>query len=109
MSKRGRPAKLTAEQREELRAIVAANRTATLEEVSEELQRRTGVTAHVQTLVAALEEAGWSRVLYGSGLEIKPAQTSAFLTLKKEPRPFGGTTRHDDQRRRSPSHRCADR
>jgi hypothetical protein len=36
---------LTAEQRAELSAIVAANRTAKLGEVSQQLQRRTGVTA----------------------------------------------------------------
>jgi predicted Zn-ribbon and HTH transcriptional regulator len=77
MSKRGRAPKLTAEQREELSAIVAAHRTATLEEIGQEWRRRTGITAHGQTLVAALEAAGWSRVRDGSGLEIKPADGQA--------------------------------
>ena len=75
MSKRGRPLKLGAEQRRELSAIVEADRTATLEEIGQELQRRTGVKAHGQTLVAALQDAGWSRLRDGSGLEIKPADS----------------------------------
>lgn len=71
MSKRGRPRKLSAEHHQTLAAIVDGNRTATVEEIQVELERRTGVKVHEQTLILALTEAGWFRVRDGSTVEIK--------------------------------------
>lgn len=78
MPKRGRPEKLNAEHRATLSAIVEADRTATLEEIAEELCRRTGVQAHPQTLLAALREAGWERSRDGSTIRVE--QTDAEAT-----------------------------
>jgi transposase len=74
MSKRGRPPKLKAEHRQELSAIAEANRTATLEEIQLELERRTGLRAHEQTLISALQDAGWFRVRDGSTVRVERSE-----------------------------------
>jgi len=74
MSKSRRPPKLKAEHRQELSAIVEANRTATLEEIQLELERRTGLRAHEQTLISALQAAGWTRVRDGSTVQVERSE-----------------------------------
>jgi transposase len=50
MTKRGRPSKLTEAVRTELLAIVEANPTFRWEELRIELDRRTGIELHTQTI-----------------------------------------------------------
>ena len=57
MRRRGRPCRLTEEHHEYLKSIVADNPTITLEELRKELQRGTGLEAHVQTIKKSLEAA----------------------------------------------------
>lgn len=76
MAKRGRPAKLDAHHREVLSAIVGANPTATLEEISQEFVRRTGMKVSRHTLMKALEEAGWERSRDGSAVRVEVAEAS---------------------------------
>lgn len=76
MSQRGRPAKLHANHRAELAAIVESNPTATLEEIGQEFTRRTGVKAHRQTLVKALQEAGWEHSRDGSAVHVEASKAS---------------------------------
>ena len=61
MRRRGRPCRLTEEHQEHLKSIVADNPTITLEELRSELQRRTGLEAHAQTIKKSLEAAGIKR------------------------------------------------
>ena len=61
MRRRGRPCRLTEEHHEYLKSIVADNPTITLEELRSELQRRTGLEAHAQTIKKSLEAAGIKR------------------------------------------------
>ena len=61
MRRRGRPCRLTAEHQEHLKSIVADNPTITLEDLRSELQRRTGLEAHVQTIKKWLDAAGIKR------------------------------------------------
>lgn len=70
MPRRGRPSKLTEAHRMELKGIVAANPTATLAALQSELQRRTGVNAHAQTIQKALQEAGIERLRGGEGVRV---------------------------------------
>jgi len=57
MPQRGRPPKFNAEHRATFSAIVEVNRISTLKEIREQLEPRTGVRAHSQTLLVALREA----------------------------------------------------
>ena len=59
MTNRGRPLKITADQRALLAEIVESSPTATLREIQQELERRGGVKAHEQTIQKALREAGF--------------------------------------------------
>lgn len=86
MARRGRPPKLNDEQRSELIAIVVSKPTATLEELQQELLRRTGVRAHSQTIQKALREAGIERLRGDEGVRV---DTEA----EKEPR-YGYTSAH---------------
>jgi len=67
MGKRGRPCRISDEQRSALVAIVEANPTATLAEIRRELERQTGIEAHGQTIQKALKEAGIQRQVGGDG------------------------------------------
>jgi len=80
MGKRGRPAKLSAADRRELVAIVEAQPTATLEEIRQELARRTGVTAHKQTIEKALRAGGFQRKRSGASVasEREPAKGARY-------------------------------
>ena len=58
---RGRPYRLTEEYQAHLKSIVADHPVLTLEELRNELQRRTGLEAHVQTIKKSLDAARVSR------------------------------------------------
>ena len=58
---RGRPCRLTEEHQAHLKSIVADHPVLTLEELRNELQRRTGLEAHAQTIKKSLEAAGIKR------------------------------------------------
>jgi transposase len=73
MAKQGRPAKIGSQHHALLRELVQQNPTATVEEVSGELKRRTGIEVHHQTLLRALGEAGIERRFDGSGVRIETA------------------------------------
>lgn len=90
MARPGRPRKIQEEQRAALIAIVEANTTATLAEISDELMRRTGVRAYGQTIVTALREAGIKRSMDRSKVRVEAAQG---------PRRYGYTQAH---RRKEP-------
>jgi transposase len=70
MAKRGRPSRLTEADRMELRAIVESNPTATWGALQSDLQSRTGVKAHVQTIQKVLREAGIERVRGRDGVQV---------------------------------------
>jgi hypothetical protein len=55
-------------------AIVEANRTATLKEIQLELERRTGLRAHEQTLMSALQNVGWLRVRDDSTVQVERSE-----------------------------------
>lgn len=71
MARRGRPARLNEAQRLDLISIVTNKPMATLAELQRELQARTGVKAHGQTLQKALREAGVERVHGNSGVRVE--------------------------------------
>jgi transposase len=73
MGKRGRPRRISGEQRRALVAIVVANPTATLAEIQGELKRQTGIEAHGQTIQKALKEAGIQHQVGGDGLCVEVA------------------------------------
>jgi len=77
MGKRGRPCRISDEQRSALVAIVEANPTATLAEIRRELERQTGIEAHGQTIQKALKEAGIQRQVGGDGLCVEVAGSEA--------------------------------
>lgn len=66
MAKRGRPFRIQTEHHLELRAIVESNPMSTLGEIQSELERRTGVHAHFQTLQRTLRELGILRQAGGA-------------------------------------------
>lgn len=77
MTRRGRPTKLQDEHRAVLLDIIEANPTATTDEVCNELERRTGVRAHGQTIQKVLREAGIERCREGTGVRVEaPDQKS---------------------------------
>jgi transposase len=71
MAKQGRPPKLSDEHVTTLKAIVEANPTATMEEIQRELQRRSGLWAHGQTIEKGLRSAGIERRTGGAGVRIQ--------------------------------------
>jgi len=73
MGKRGRPCRISGEQRRALVAIVEANPTATLAEIQGELERQTGIEAHGQTIQKALKEVGIQRQVGGDGVCVEVA------------------------------------
>lgn len=90
MAKRGRPPRLSEVDRAALVEIVRGKLTATLEELRVELQRRTGVKAHAQTIQKALKESGIERRLDGSGVRVEAA-------AQVRPRRYGYTEAHRRQ------------
>ena len=86
MAKRGRPYRITDEQRDVLLAIVEATPGATLEEIRGELKRQAGIEVHRQTIEKVLKEAGLQRRAGASGLCV--AQVSA------EEKRYGYTQAH---------------
>ncbi len=89
MSRRGRPWRLTEEHRMQLKTFAASNPTATLEGLQSELQRRTGIKAHVQTIKKALQEVGVERVRGDKGVRV--------VTGGKETPRYGYTDAHRRQ------------
>ncbi len=77
MTRRGRPNRLTEADRRELRTIVDSNPTATWDVLRSELQGRTGVKVHVQTIQKALREAGIERVRGGDGVQVVAGEKGA--------------------------------
>jgi transposase len=73
MAKRGRPPKISNESRAKLVEIVEGNPTATLQEIAQELARRTGIEAGQGALRNALQEAGFERSYDGSTVQIESA------------------------------------
>jgi len=71
MAKQGRPPKLSDEHVAVLQAIVEADPTATMEEIQRELERRSGVRAHGQTIEKGLRSAGIERRTGGVGVRIE--------------------------------------
>lgn len=71
MAKQGRPPKLSGEDIATLKAIVEANPTATMDEIRVELERRTGTSAHGQTIEKALSTAGIERRMDGAGVRVE--------------------------------------
>ena len=74
MAGRGRPPRLGEDELSELKRIVENDPTATLAEIQYELERRTGVQAHEQTLLKGLAQAGIERCRTGCGVQIESAQ-----------------------------------
>ena len=62
MALRGRPNKIEAEHLAVLQEFVVTNPTATLAEIGAELTRRCAISAHEQTIIKALRQAGIVRV-----------------------------------------------
>lgn len=74
MAKQGRPPKLSDEHVSVLKAIVEADPTATMAEIQRELERRTGVRAHGQTIEKGLRAVGIERRTGDAGVRIEPRQ-----------------------------------
>ncbi|MGB0714018.1 MAG: transposase [Gammaproteobacteria bacterium] len=84
--KRGGQPKITEQARPILVEIVKSDPTATLKEVQQELARRTGISAHEQTIQKALVAAG---------IERKPARESVQVEVAKPTAPrYGYTEAH---------------
>jgi transposase len=97
MVRQGRPPKIQGEHRAVLAAIVASTPTATLGEIGRELQRRTGIQAHAQTIVSTLRSLGIERV---------PSQAAVTIERTTEVRRYGYTDAHRRQAPEShPHHR----
>ncbi|WP_440998241.1 IS5 family transposase [Arhodomonas sp. SL1] len=77
MAGRGRPPRLGKQECDELVRIVEGDPTATLAELQHELERRTGTRAHEQTILKALNKAGFERSHDGSGVEVDKASQSS--------------------------------
>lgn len=73
MADRGRPRKIQAEHISALLAIVETNPGATMAEIQRELERRTGIEAHTQTIARALRDAGLERRPPGAGVRVEPS------------------------------------
>lgn len=74
MANRGRPPKLSDEDVATLKAIVEANPTATMAEIQRELERRSGVHAHAQTIEKGLRGVGIERRTGATGARVEATQ-----------------------------------
>jgi len=85
MGRRGRPPRLGENELGELKGIVESDPTAPLAEIQHELERRTGVRAHQQTLLKGLEQAGIERCRTGSGVPIHQVEQPVPMRYGYEP------------------------
>lgn len=89
MAKRGRPPKISDEQRAVLVQIVQSSPTATLAEVETTLHQRTGIKAHPRTIYKYLRAAGVERQRASAALQVERASAP--------PRRYGYTAEHRRQ------------
>lgn len=76
MNRKGRPPKITAENRAVLVRLTHSNPRSTLAELQAALERETGVKAHEATISKALREAGVKRSTDGSQVRVQTATSS---------------------------------
>lgn len=67
----GRPQRIQGEHESVLVEIVTSDRMATLDEIARELERRTGVKAHPQTILSTLRRLGLERVASKDAVRIQ--------------------------------------
>lgn len=79
MAGHGRPPRLGDKERDVLVQIVEGDPTATLSEVQHELERRTGIRAHEQTILKTLKKKGFERSHDGAGVRVEQASEGTSL------------------------------